>query len=281
MKAFITSILAIIISALLLSLWLSITTTSLQFQNAVEYTTPLSYSNSFFDSVAQNINLLIGPNATLEKHNQTIVFSVDESFPKGNISAILSSYDAFIQNNLSVANHINATINFSGVSDGTMEIYLFDNYIYLHNYTNSSANEIIFTGMQAQKTNASEYNITISTSKARSTLSQLSLDPSGDLRINLIYNDANGTIIQSGNVSSGSSNHFMVLYTGNETLDITVGKVMGGDGSISIKDGGAFPHVNLAISLPLQDPEKKQVLAYNIFVNYSQGNIFKNAQLEK
>ncbi len=280
-RAFIASIMAITISLLLLTIWAAITSASIEFERAITSSVPLMYANSFFDDAGSDINTIIGPNATLVKYNQAILFSVHENLPKSNFSNLLSTYNSFLQNNITNSAHANVSLNFSNATNGILAVTLFDNYQYLLNYTNSSANEILFQGLgDSSKTNVTAYNVSVTVSKTRQSVSTFSFN-GGDMSVQFIYSDYNGTVMQTGNLSSTSTNTFSIKYANNETVDVVIGKSGNREGIISIKDNLASPQIDLNVSLPLQNPEKKQSMVYGIFMNYSQGKIFKNAMVEK
>ncbi|MDO8553277.1 MAG: hypothetical protein Q7S22_00590 [Candidatus Micrarchaeota archaeon] len=282
MKAFIASILAITMCVILITFWSAIAGASVDFERSISSTTPLSYASSLFDSVGNDVNILIGPNATIVKNNQTIVFSVNEQLPKSNFSATLSAYNTFLQNNITGVSHTNVSLNFSNVIDGAVAVTIFGNLQYLLNYTNSSSNEVLFQGLNSSsKTNVTVYNISISVSKFRQSISPFSFDPSGDISVLLKYTDYNGTDTQTGNLSSTVANSFSIKYVNNETVTILLGKSGNREGILFITDNLASPIIDINVSLPLQDIEKKASMVYNIPMNYSQGKIFKNAQIEK
>lgn len=274
MKGFVVTIIALSLVALLFVLSTSLRNNYLSNERSLSAPQPLIYGAFLFDSIAMDVNSLIGPVIQFNQMDNSLGIAVTDSIPKGNISSALSTYGNFLNQSVADQTHSSINANFSNLTSGVLTVYINRDYLYTNN---EYAGEMEFTAPGGGGTNATSYDINVTVLKTRSSISPFNFNNSGNLNITLRFTDLNGTDIESGSVFSTSSNVFSVSFSDGSSASVSVGLNNGSSGSLVIRTANANGAASWYVLLPPLNETKKMGYQYDATLNYTQDriNIFR------
>ncbi|MBS3067221.1 hypothetical protein J4450_00845 [Candidatus Micrarchaeota archaeon] len=269
-NGFITSIITVSFLAILILLWLSLHKAAINFESSITEPQPLSFVGYFFDNVFEETRRIIGPSTLLfEESNTTFRIVIGDSMAKANFTTSLANYRAYVETNFSSKLHANASFNTTNITDGRYEL-LIDRFQYTFNYTNSSADSIMF-GASSGAAGITNYDINVTVTKSRLARVPFTNNPLGDINVTLIYIDNSGTVTETRTLLSTTLSTSSITYTDNSTVAINIGS-SSNPGLLEITDGSASPTFIFVASFPLLNTTR--LLAnYNALLNYTQGDI--------
>jgi hypothetical protein len=279
-KGFIISIIAVSLVLLLIMFVIIMHNTYLSSERAVKEPQPLVYSRFFFNDVFMDVKKIVGPNIEMDKQNNSIVIIISDTLPKSNFLHDLDEYKAFLENNFSSDINANISVDFSTIEDGTLELFFVNRYLYANNYTGD--NDVLFVAIgNDSKTNASAYEIDLTTPLYRESIQDFQWDQNGDINVTIRYSDLNGTWESNGTLNSSVANTFLITFISNETryVKVVVGKKDGREGVLWIKENNAPVKFSFSVKLHKQNSSDAFVYYYNAMLNYSQGKIRKSTMI--
>ena len=270
-KAFIASITAIGLAAILILLWLALQNTSIAYEKNMTEAQPLAYTGYYFDNIFGGIQTIIGPTTlSLGQNDTSFSIMIGDTMGKANFTTGITNYKNLVETNFSARAHANITINISNITDGRYEMMI-DRFQYVYNYTNSSSNEILFGAVNGTIANITYYQINVTTSKSRALRIPFLPSVAGDIIVTLLYNDNNGTDTEVTTLDSTILSVSSILYTDNTSININVGNPTS-PGQLQITDFGVSPIFSFTASFPL-DNKTTLSPSYQALLNYTQGKI--------
>lgn len=275
-KAFIASLISIMFAGLVLTLWANVQQSALLFERTIVDAVPLAYTGYLFENVFEEVSVITESPVSIEANNVSFIISLSDALPQTNFTSSLDTYESFLENNFSSRIHANISANFSNLTDGSLDMVLLDEYRYRTNY--SSLQEVLFYSLSQSQTRVSRIDINITTNLIRQSVTMFTWT-AGDMNVTLTYADANGTIVANGTLRNDTVNTFSILYSGNQTTNITLGRVGALNGSFLITDTAGTDY-SIAMRIPL-NLSKEVSIAYEAPLNYTQGSVAKHALVGK
>ncbi|MFH2105906.1 MAG: hypothetical protein ABII22_01485 [Candidatus Micrarchaeota archaeon] len=271
MKGMLVSLITLTMVAVLFLLWLSTTKASMYFENALSDSYLHSYPGFLGDDLFYDVNSIAGPQIILDKDNYTRLF-INETLPKSNISSKLQNYASFVRNIASNQSNASLELDVSGIADGTTELTLMQDYLYIHNWSSGEVNSIHFQKIDSDS-DVNTYYINVTVPAYRKSLNDFAWIEEGDMNATLIYTDYNGTVTTHGSLSSAATNDFRLEYEPNGKLEIRLGRKVN-SGELYLKATNATVTVTLIAVLPLKDNSAMQ---YNATFNYSHADVRRDS----
>jgi hypothetical protein len=208
--------------------------------------------------------------------NDSMTLTFTDILHPNNHSADIASYQAFSESEVAASTASNITMNLTNLSDGTMRLFIDEDYVYTNNH---NAREAVFTGSGA--TNATSYDINLTVAAVRGNVTHMPFNSSGTLNVTIRYTDLNGTAVEHGSVFPGESSQFQVDYLGGYSVQVEVGPNGGNNGSLRMKASGISVDTAWAVVLPPLDAAKKRGYEYDATISYVQGKVAKRSRLGK
>lgn len=262
MRGFVITLITIVLVTVLLSFSAVLHNNYLSLERALKGPQPLIYGSFVFDSVAYDINEIIGPRIDIYHSNESVGVFISDRIPQQNFSAELSDYEGFLEDEIAEELNIYVDANFSNISSMTIN----EDYV----YTNEN-NEMLFTASPG--TGASAYYVNITVFETRKNLTSFDFNSSGDLNVTIFYSDLNGTVTDSGKVFSDGGNDFKAEYVGGGSLRVEIGNKNGNDGSLFVNAPYVISGVSFFAVLPPINETKRLGYEYDVPMGYSQGKI--------
>jgi len=277
MKGFVMTLIVISYILLIVALATSLHNSHLSLERSLLEPQPLLYSAAFFDDVGYDVNEIAGPEISIIQGNESVGISIHEMLPKNNYTEELENYEDFIEGAFA---HANVSADFSSLTNGTLELYINEEYLYQNQYNGD--NEILFKSISGG-TNVSEYSINITMWKIRKSVENFEWDDGepGAINVTLIYSDRNGTEIASGQLDPSEVNYFKIVYEGNETpqVEIKIGSVGGSTGAFWIREYNTSIDFSFHADVPLQDYDGGFGYYYDAVLNYTMADVSKTGQI--
>ncbi|MBU0532414.1 hypothetical protein KKB44_02880 [Candidatus Micrarchaeota archaeon] len=259
-KGFVITIATVALITLLVMLATALHNSYLNMERALLEPQPLMYAAFLSDSIANDVNSIVGPEISFVETNTSMIITIEDIIPKENVSGELSNYENFVD---AMMTNAQLDLNFSNMSS-TMIIN--EDYYY-----ETEEEAMLFTSSPA--TDAIEYQINVSVFGTRTNYTGFAFNESGDLNVSLRYTDLSGTITESGAIFSNQLNRFEVYYGNESFVYIDVGDVGGGDGSLQITTQNAGASFRWNVMLPLPEEDNRIGYQYDATVDYVQDNI--------
>jgi hypothetical protein len=219
------------------------------------------------DDIAYDLKVMLGPQVDISRNSSESNITFREQLPNGLDSSMLLSYSNFIAD-YSQGINSNVSLNFSGILNGTLIIFS-NGLQYDRNMTSVRFHS------SSGSTNASVYELSISSDSYRRSENISSLPQSGAVKLIVHYSDLNGSIEASGAFDPNSLATYSVNYESNpaNALAIKVGNFSGSSGSIGVEQAGS---VKLGINLTAKGVWNSSLAyAYNVNMSYRQLNVAK------
>jgi hypothetical protein len=236
---------------------------------------PLIYAASATDSIAHNLNKIIGPGIDIEETNISTIVVIRDTMDPFNRSVNIGQFENYIENYFADATHSAISLNFSNISDEIIRVYLNERCTYTNNHEDP---EIIFT--PDSDAMASAYEINFTTPKVRLNISKPGNDVGGDIEVTLHYTDLNGTEDDTVTLNSDENNTYRIEYVDGTNIQIMVGMI---DGSVVITSSTKNTIGTLVLTAVLPTPEVDTRIGYcyDAQINYVQGDVRKVTQICK
>jgi hypothetical protein len=220
-----------------------------------------------FDDVASDLSNMLGPEIGISRNNSESNITFRELLPRSALGSLLSNYSSFIEN---YSQRINSEIslNFSEVLGGTLLVFS-NGLSYNRNSTSAQLRS------SRGDTNASAYELSISSNAYRESENISSLSQSGKVKLVIHYSDLNGSIERKGAFDPGSQNIYSVTYKGNpqSALVIRAGNLSNSAGSIGVEQSGS---VEVGLNLTARGSWNGSLAyAYDVNMSYRQVNVAK------
>jgi len=239
---------------------------------------PLLYAAFIFDSVAQDLNTIAGPQINITQTNSSTRILIADTVPNENFSSQLASYESFIETILANETHSTIRANFSNMSAGMLRLSINGNYNYTNNQTGA---EMLFISDGTGGTNATVYEIFVSIIKTRASVQNFVFDPGGDLNISITYTDLNGTGTASGKILSNQANNFVLTYDDGSRFTLLVGRTGSSNGALRINTQNLTANISFTVTLPAINETKKTGYEYDAVLEYVQGKVKKSGKIAK
>ncbi len=277
--AFVSSLTAIVFITLMVLLWNIVQQSAIAFEETITDVLPIASSGYIFENVFEEVNKIMGPSIAIDSNNVSFIFSFSQRIPVSNISANMSVYQNFLALNYSSRLHANLSGNFSNITDGTIDLIVMNDYRYWINNSVVNVTEILFNKLDNQSTDVTRYDINITNTLVRQSVTDFVFDPSGDMNVSVTYSDNNGTTTSSGLLRSGVSNTFSIRDSANQTTNITLGSVGVQIGALRIIDTAGTAY-NISFRIPV-NASKRLSIGYEALLNYSQAQVTKVGLIQK
>ncbi len=273
-KAFVNSLFAIVVSALLLEGILYLQVFEARSGTVQQELFVLKYADYYFDDISYDLAHITPDNPVIYRLNSsTIRLNFSNTRPVINFSALLANYSGKI---MPVAQRINVNIslNYSNMSSDVLSYYFSNGVVYTASYDYPYKIEVI----SSPSTNFQNYSISFSTNLTRQLLNDFNYDPGGNIYIKMNYTDANGTYASAGYLNSTQSNVFKANFTNGGQFEIKIQKVENNPGSFYIVKSG-IPDSKLYVDAVIENNGTYEVYAaLPIYLNithfdYSRGGI--------
>ncbi len=221
-----------------------------------------------FDNAAYDLKDMLGPEVGITRNSSETNITFGEQLPGSSAySSLLSNYSIFIANYSGGINS-NVSLNFSGILNGTLLVFS-NGLRYDRNMT-----AVRFYSPNAG-TNASAYELNISSNAYRQSENISSLPQSGTVRLVVHYSDLSGSMDVSGWFDPNSLAVYTVNYSDSvSSLSIRAGNFSGGSSSIGVEQAGS---VQVGLNLTTRGGWNGSLAyAYNANMSYTQLNATKN-----
>jgi hypothetical protein len=274
MKGFLLSVIALVLALSLFSYSEFLRSKQAEGNRLLsEYYSQASMPSYAFDDAWTDLNSLTQLNLDASRNNSTnvtVAFSGQLGTTR-NYSRDLSLYKQFLSN-YSMVSGQRLSIVSESLSDGSIEANFSNGLgIVVTNYTS------VFSNSSQGAPSILSYSVSISSADSRLAAFPWSWNPSGDLQVSLLLSDANGTIAQTGRLSSTSQNIFtLALYSGNAT--VFVGRDGSSTGSLKLNSTSGVNSFNFSAQAVF--PQQGEFFAYlPVVLNYSSGVASRQAVL--
>ncbi len=267
MRGFAITLVAVSMIAILLILSVSLRGSYLSMERALTEPQPLLYASFMFDTVANDVRSIVGPNMTFYPANDSFGIRFVDTVPSRNFSSGLAAYESFLEGTMANETHASIDVNLSMLTPEDSAVVINDDYTYSH----ENGDTMLFTS--AGSTGATYYDINITVVEARLNVTHLTFNPGGDMNVTLRYNDLNGTVTESGTLNSNVENVFYVNYTDGGELRVEIGKADGSDGGLLVKAEDVDAYLIFFVALPPPDETKSIGYEYDATMDYVQGDM--------
>jgi len=267
MKGFVMTLVTISIIMILVMLSVSMHNSHLKMERALTEPQPLIYSAFLFDSVAEDVKSIAGPNMTIRQTNESTTIVFGDIIPGDNVSSDLNSYENFLETTIANQSHAQVDANFSNMSTAVL-VKINEHYTYERDF---AAGEALFTA--GTDTGAAHYEINITVVKERANFTSFPFNDSGDLTVNVRYLDMNGSENEGGKLFSNQVNRMEVLYADGGHLYVDIGRKNLSDGSLWIKAVNASASVQWLVDLPAAASNESIGYTYDATLEYALGDI--------
>lgn len=230
MKGFVSSILALVVSALVIDLLLFYQAYDLGSNRLQQDIFAINYADYYFDDIAYDLRMLSPNNITLERTNSTsVTLGFTDSQAALDFEAAIANYSQKLSGFMQKLN-INFTINTSNISTNDLAYYFSNGVVYTTSYDYPYKTYLI----SSPSTDFQNYTITYYTNLTRESLNDFNYQPSGDIYVKVNYTDANGTYQSEGYLNSAQSNVFKSNFANSGQFEIHIQKIGGEQGSMYI-----------------------------------------------
>ncbi|MFH1521027.1 MAG: hypothetical protein ABID61_05260 [Candidatus Micrarchaeota archaeon] len=268
MKGFVITILSVSLIMILIMLAISFRNVQLSTERVIIEPLPLIYAAFLQDDIGYEFNSIVGPQLDFDEKNDSMIITVNDQLRDYNYSAEISAYERFLIGEVASRTASNISTNFTNLTDGTIKLFINEDYIYTNNH---SKNESVFT--RNEGTGATSYDINVIITAIRENVTHMEFNDSGTLNVTISYTDLNGTVIEEGKLFPDQSNTLKIDYVGSKSMTIKIGPEDGNDGSLTMKSTGITANVAWTVVLPPLDANKKFGYEYDGYVQYIQGPV--------
>jgi hypothetical protein len=268
MKGFAITLVSLSLIMLLVVFAGSLRNNYLSMERALLKPQPLIYASFIFESVAQDVNSIAGPEMEVLHSNDSRTIYLADTLPGANLSDILSEYENYLEGEFANKTHAAIDANLTNLSSGKVSVLIDEKYIYERDSPNEEA---LFSA--TGDTEALSYSINIAIDKERQNLTLFNFTESGDLNVSLIYTDLNGTISESGKLLSSDFNRMEVIFADGGSFYLDIGRKSGSDGSLWMRVDNATAIFEFDALLPPIESSEKKGFTYDATLDYVQGDI--------
>lgn len=276
MKGFVITLISVSLIVILVVMAISLRNEELRSKRVVLEPLPLLYSNFYFDSVAQGINKIAGPELELEQNNESAIIRINDRIEAENHTQELTSFTDFVSGEIAQRTQSNITFNLSNMTNGTNKVFIHEDYIYINDHNTNQSN---FT--KEGGTGATRIEIQYSIGAVRSNITYPEFSNNGTMNMSFVFSDLNGTINESGSGYANQITSMTIDYIGGCQITILIGRINSNDGSYSISTTNCEVDYSAQVFLQPINFEKKYGYEYDAIMNYSQGKIEKTTRIGK
>ncbi|VVB98059.1 Uncharacterised protein [uncultured archaeon] len=233
MKAFVNSLLTIMVSAILLELLFSFQAFNSRTADFQEQLFAAKYADYYFDDITYDLRTMAPNNPTLRRVNSTAV-AIGFTVENGNFSFVgaLANYSQKIAPVAQKLN-LNVSIDASNVTSNDYILYFSNGVVYDASYDAHGRTTLTSSDAAAM----TQYNMTYVMDMMENSLNQFdthSVPAPDDVRVIMNYTDMNGSVYQDGYLSSGSSHVFQVNYANLGQFGVHIQKLTNQPASLYI-----------------------------------------------
>jgi hypothetical protein len=264
MKGYLNSIIVLVLSSLLLTLYLSYFSYIHRDANQLSSLTPALYPAYHFSDFAGDLQgMLVGTNVS--RNGTVVTISLADAIPRSDVNSTLDSYGDYIEDNYSARIGADISLNLTPLMDGSYEVVFSDGNYYAHDY-NATNQTMQFangtaTGLQA-------ITISITATGTRQNITPWTWVSGGDTAVTIYYSDSDGAYSDSGNISSTTDKTYSFLVTGGR-IDVRYGS-FAGDGALRITESNTSATVLLNLTKDAPLPLEHH---FNATADYTQARV--------
>lgn len=276
MKGFVITLISVSLIVILVVMAISLRNEELRSQRVILEPLPLIYSNFYFDSVAQGVNKIAGPELELQENNTSTIIRISDRIETDNHSQELANFADFVSGDFAQRTQSNISMNLTNITNGTNRVFIHEDYIYINDHNTNQSN---FT--KEGGTGARRIEIQYSIGAVRSNVTSPVFSENGTMNMSFIITDLNGTINESGSGYANQVTTMTIEYIGGCQISIRIGRINSNDGSYSISTTNCEIDYSAQIEAEPLNFEKKYGYQYDATMNYSQGKIEKSGRIGK
>ena len=203
------------------------------------------------DNVSFEAAGFLGTRVFSESDSSNSIIHISDSFSRP-LRSKLAELKDFAENDFAKANNASVSLDVSGLSDGTAELY-FEN-LAEYDFSYEEPERVDFYSIQPSA-EFSRIDLNIQSAGALSDVNAWQWNPEGDLELNLYYKDSAVTVKTSGRLDSSVENLYVFNYAAG-SLRVSVGSFGGKENALRIeKDSGVDDLIPFSLSAfyPLQE----------------------------
>ena len=203
------------------------------------------------DNVSFEAAGFLGARVFSESDSSNTVIHISDFFSQP-LRSRLVELKEFAENDFAKANNAGISLDVSGLSDGTAELY-FEN-LAEYGFTYGELEIVDFYSIQPSA-EFSRIDLNIQSAGALSDVNAWQWNPEGNLELNLYYKDSAVTVKTSGRLDSSAENLYVFNYAGG-SLRVSAGSFDGRENALRIeKDSGVDDLIPFSLSAfyPLQE----------------------------
>lgn len=276
MKGFVITLISVSLIVILVVMAISLRNEELRSQRVVLEPLPLIYSNFYFDSVAQSINKIAGPDLELGENDSSTTIRISDRIESDTHAQELTNFADFVSGDLAQRTQSNISLNLSNITNGVNKVFIHQDYIYTNDHQNNQSN---FT--KEGGTGARSVDIQYTIGAVRANFTSPTFSDNGTMNVSFVFTDLNGTVNESGAVYANQVTSMTIDYAGGCQVNIQIGRINSNDGSYSISTTNCEIDYSAQIELEPINFEKKYGYEYDATMNYTQGKIEKFALIGK
>lgn len=231
-KAFVNSLITILMSLLLLQLYLAFQLYSERTNTIQSGLFTIKYADYYFDDIAYDISHLASETPSMRRINDTyIAISFTNKATNLSFQSAVANYSQKITPILQKLGG-NISINLSAISNNAITYAFSDGVIYSSNYSNPVRSSVVRTSSAATFRN---FSIIFVTNLTRTALNDFVYAPSGNYYVKMNYTDANGNYLSQGYLVPGPpANEFIVNFTSGDSFNASINDAGGNAQALTI-----------------------------------------------
>jgi hypothetical protein len=276
MKGFVITLISVSLIVILVVMAISLRNEELRSQRVIIEPLPLIYSSFYFDSVAQGLNKIAGPELELQENNTSTIIRISDRIETDNHAQEIVNFADFISGDFAQRTQSNISMNLSNITNGTNKLFIHEDYIYINDHNMNQSNFTKEGGTGARTINI-QYNI----GAVRSNVTSPIFSNNGTMNMSFVITDLNGTINETGLAYANQVTFMTIDYIGGCQITIQIGRINSNDGSYSISTTNCEIDYSAEVELQPLNFEKKYGYQYDATMNYSQGKIEKSDRIGK
>ncbi len=273
MKGYLNTMVVLLLSSLLLSLYLSYQGFVIREANRISELTPAAYPSYYTSDVAYDLEKMAA-NVSATRAGPNVSIIIGDSLDERGMSALLSDYGDYMEGNYSPRTGANISLNLSPMRDGSYELIFSDGGYYSRDYGSENQTALFSTYNSTNQTGLKNVTINITASGQRLNITPWAWSPGGDTFIAINYEDDTGSYTDSGNISSTTLKSYIFSLQGG-SVNLTYGNLPP-EGSLLVTEYNTTVTVVMELGKQLGEPLE---YSYNASIGYSQGKVRRDSRI--